>query len=119
MKSRDDLLESFKAETLAKLAEFCKSSEYPAYLKKLIIQGLIKIEESTVDILTRAEDRALVQKILPEAVAEYKSLMTAAGHSVDPKVVISDITLQTKTCNGGVVLTALTGRIVLNQTVDE
>lgn len=46
--------------------------------------------------------------------------MTAAGHTnINPKVTISDITLPSKGCNGGVVLSALGGRILLNQTVDE
>lgn len=119
MKARDDLLESLKKETLEKLAAFCRSPEYPAYVKKLIIQGLIKIEESVVEIQCRAEDKNIVAKILPEAIAEFRTIMTNAGHSVNPKVTLSDVAIPAKICNGGVILTALRGRIVLNQTVDE
>jgi len=119
MKARDDLLETLKKETLEKLAAFCKGPEYPAYVKKLIVQGLVKIEEQEVEIQARAEDKAIVARVLPEALQEYKQLMTAAGHTVSPKVTVSDRPLPTKAINGGVVLTALNARIVLNQTVDE
>eukprot|EP01036_Dinobryon_divergens_P032963 gene32963-42656_t len=119
MKARDDLLESLKKETTEKLAVFCKSQDYPSFVKKLIVQGLIKIEEQEVEIQCKAEDKAIVSKVLPEAIAEFKSLMTAAGHSVTPKVRLSDNVLSSKTTTGGVVLTALNNRIVLSQTVDE
>jgi vacuolar-type H+-ATPase subunit E/Vma4 len=46
--------------------------------------------------------------------------MTAAGHSVQaPKVTISETALPSKSVAGGVILSALNGRIILNQTLDE
>jgi hypothetical protein len=33
---------------------------------------------------------------LPEALAEFKSLMTAAGHNVNPKVTLSESVLPAK-----------------------
>ena len=81
MKARDELLEVhdilvscidiyclvskvLKKETTEKLAAFCKSQEYPAFVKKLIIQGLIKIEEQEVEIQCKAEDKAIVSKVV-------------------------------------------------------
>lgn len=122
MNARDTLLEQLKKETLEKLAAFCKGPQYPGYLKKLIVQGLIKIEETNVEILARAEDKATVARVLGEALSEYRSVMSAAGHTgarLNPNVTISDTPIPAKGCNGGVILTALNGRIVLNQTVDE
>lgn len=119
MKDRDELLEKLKAEALAKLAKVCKGAEYPAILKKLIVQGLVKIEESTVEVACRPEDKAIVTRILPEAVAEFRALMTAGGHSVSPRVSISDTPLSSNQTVGGVILTALQNRIVLNQTMEE
>lgn len=119
MKSRDELLEQLKAESLAELSAFCKSAGYADFVKKLIVQGLIKIEEQTVEVHTRAEDKAIASKVLPDAIAEFKYLMAAAGRSVNPKVTVSDQSVPTKSCNGGIMLTAHNGRIVLNQTVDE
>jgi len=46
------------------LGVYCKSPEYPTFLKKLIVQGLIKIEEQVVEIQARAEDKAIVAKIV-------------------------------------------------------
>ena len=53
-----------KKETLAKLAAFSKGPDYPAFITKLIVQGLIKIEEETVEIQSRAEDKATVAKVV-------------------------------------------------------
>jgi V-type H+-transporting ATPase subunit E len=80
---------------------------------------LIKIEESVVEIQTRAEDKDAVAGVLKEAVAEYKRLMTEAGHTVNPQVKISNHVLPSKSIGGGIILSALDNRIVLNQTVDE
>lgn len=119
MKARDDLLQQLKAEALAKLAAFTKSAEYGQYLKNLIIQGLIKIEEPIVEIQARQEDKALVAKLVPSAVDEYKALMQGAGHHVQPTVTVSEVALSSKQVTGGVLLSALGGRIILDQTMDE
>jgi V-type H+-transporting ATPase subunit E len=119
MKSRDDLLEALKKETLVKLGAFCKTSEYPAFLTKLIVQGLVKIEEPIVEVQCRPEDKAIVTTILPAAVAQFKALMNAAGHNVKPQVTLSTNQLSSKAINGGICLTACNNRIILDQTVDE
>jgi V-type H+-transporting ATPase subunit E len=64
MKSRDDLLESLKTDCLNKLGAVSKQADYSNLLKKLIIQGLIKIEEHVVEIQCRAEDKKLVEKVV-------------------------------------------------------
>jgi V-type H+-transporting ATPase subunit E len=97
MKARDDLLETMKKECLEKLANYCKGPDYPVFLKKLIVQGLIKIEEQVVEVQCRQEDKAIVNRVLAEAVNEYKALMTAAGHPpLNPRVTISDSSLPSK-----------------------
>ena len=60
-------MQQLKTEALAKLAAFTKSAEYPALLKNLIVQGLIKIEEPEVQIQARAEDKALVARVVRDA----------------------------------------------------
>lgn len=119
MKARDDMLERLKSEAAERLAGFATTPQYPTFLKKLIIQGLIKIEEQAVEVQCRAEDTAVVTRILPEAVSEYRALMSAAGFTVNPRVALSKTTIPTKGCTGGVMLTACDGRIVVNQTADE
>lgn len=96
MKARDELLEQLRKETLEKLAAYCKSPEYPNFVKKLIIQGLIKIEESEVQIQCRAEDKQIVSRVLGEAITEFRSLMASAGHQVNPRVTISDTAIPAK-----------------------
>lgn len=120
MKARDDLLETLKQECATKLAAVSQGKNYGALLKQLIIQGLIKIEEDVVEIQVRSEDHAKVNKVLPEAINEYKRVMNEAGHtSINPRVTLSTSFIPSKGCSGGVILTACGGRIVLNQTLDE
>jgi hypothetical protein len=57
-------LQTLKKDTLEELAAFCKSPAYPEFVKKLIVQGLIKIEEDTVEIHARTEDQAIVKKVV-------------------------------------------------------
>lgn len=122
MKSRDELLEQLKADCLGKLGSVSSAPSYPRLLQSLIVQGLIKIEEQVVEIQCRAEDKAIVTKVLPEALKEYQQAMKENGHTVrgvNPKVTISNTVLPSKSCCGGVILTACYNRIVLNQTLDE
>ncbi len=72
-----------------------------------------------VQVQARAEDRSTLSKVLPEAVAEFKTLMSKTGVTVNPQVTISDQTIDSKSCRGGIILSALDGRLVINQTVDE
>ena len=119
MKARDDLLEKLKKNCSEKLIAFSSSPQYPTMIKQLIVQGLIKIEEQTVEIQCRPDDKALVTRVLPDALNEYRTLMTGAGHKVNPKVTVSKTPITNKGCTGGVILTALDGKIMLNQTTDE
>ena len=123
MKARDQLLEDLKRECSQQLAQVSSNaSSYASLLKNLIIQGLIKIEEQEVEVQCRPEDKAVVSKLLPSAIADYSAIMKAKGHAergAKPKVSISATDLPSKGCAGGVVLTACNNRIVLNQTLDE
>lgn len=119
MKHRDQLLEKLKQDTLAKLEQFSSNpNQYKEFLKQIIIQGLIKIEEDVVQLQVRPNDKEAVNSILADAISTFKSLMTKAGHPErNIRVTISDIPLQKS--RGGLILTALNNRIVVNQTVEE
>lgn len=69
-------LQQLKSECLEKLATVTKASEYPALLQKLIVQGLIKIEEPIVEIIARAEDKAIVSRIVSVFHIEYHEIST-------------------------------------------
>ena len=57
-------LQALKKEAVEKLATFCKGPEYPNFVRKLIVQGLIKIEEQEVEIQCRPEDKTIVTKVV-------------------------------------------------------
>lgn len=119
MKARDDLLQKLKKEALERLEGFTTTPQYSNMIKKLIIQGLIKMEEAIVEVQYREADKATVSRVLPEAVQEYKQLMANAGVNVNVQVSLAKTPIPNKSCSGGIILTALDGKIVLNQTSDE
>lgn len=120
MKHRDDLLQGLLQEAGAKCAIVARGQNYPQLLQKLIVQGLIKIEENDVEVFCRAEDLATVEKILPDAVKEYVDILKReSGVTLHPNVTVSSEPtrfLSEKTY-GGVLLTALNGKIVCDNTM--
>eukprot|EP00339_Tiarina_fusa_P016114 CAMPEP_0117042102 /NCGR_PEP_ID=MMETSP0472-20121206/29348_1 /TAXON_ID=693140 ORGANISM="Tiarina fusus, Strain LIS" /NCGR_SAMPLE_ID=MMETSP0472 /ASSEMBLY_ACC=CAM_ASM_000603 /LENGTH=222 /DNA_ID=CAMNT_0004753267 /DNA_START=89 /DNA_END=757 /DNA_ORIENTATION=+ len=120
MKIRDDLLGTLISEAGAKCAVVTRGQNYPQLLQKLIVQGLIKIEENEVIIFCRGEDVATVTGILDAAVAEYVDLMKRES-SVTLTPVVSLNTDRSKdlpeSSYGGVLLTAANGRIKCDNTM--
>ena len=120
MKIRSDLLDTLIKEAGAKCAVVARGNNYPQLLQKLIVQGLIKIEENTVELFCRKEDVGTVEKILPKAVAEYVEIMQReSGVKLSPKVSVNadrskDLSDAT---HGGVLLTAVQGKIVCDNTL--
>jgi V-type H+-transporting ATPase subunit E len=89
-------------------------------LQKLIVQGLIKIEENDVVIFCRKEDSATVKKILPAAVQEYVEIIKRESSvTLKPKVTLNEDSSKDlpETSYGGVMLTALDGKIVCDNTM--
>jgi len=120
MKVRDDLLNNLISEAGQKCAMVTRGTNYPQLLQKLIVQGLIKIEETTVTIYCRGEDMATVKSILPAAVDEYVEIIEKeSGIKLAPKVSIN--TNESKNLPdssfGGVTLTAINGKIVCDNTM--
>mmetsp|Transcript_21564 Transcript_21564/g.30039 ORF Transcript_21564/g.30039 Transcript_21564/m.30039 type:complete len:222 (+) Transcript_21564:113-778(+) len=120
MKIRDELLQTLLQEGGAKLAVVAKGQNYPQLLQKLIVQGLIKIEEKEVTIYCRSEDVETVSKILPDAVQEYVDIMeNESTVKLDPIVKVNedrhrDLPDHTY---GGIMLTAVAGKIVCDNTL--
>jgi len=120
MALRDDLLTSLMKEASSKCKVVADGSNYAALLQKLIVQGLIKIEELEVTVYCRKEDVVTVTKVLPAAVKEYVTIMQKeSGVMLKPNVVVnkdSKFDLP-ESSNGGVKLTALSGKIVCDNTM--
>lgn len=119
MKAREGLLGSASSGALDKLGAITKKPEYANLLKELLLQGLIKINEQNVQVLARAEDKAVLARVLSEAVAEYKAILKTKGSTLNPHVTISEQVIDSKSCRGGIILSALEGKVVINQTLDE
>jgi len=123
MKIRDELLTTLVAGAKESVAALVKTPAYPELMKKLIIQGLIKIEEEEVVVQCRKADVPVCQKVVAAAVKDYKDIIFKATEStVDPKVTVNDNEkkmLPDHSCCGGIVLTALHGRIVCDNTLDQ
>ena len=120
MKLRDDMLQQLIADAGAKLGVVARGDNYPQLLQKLIVQGLIKIEENEVTIYCRTEDSAAVSKVLPDAIAEYVEIMKReSGITLKPVVSINSNAAKnlSDSSYGGVVLTACAGKIVCDNTL--
>ena len=120
MQIRDGLLNTLIAEAGAKCAVVARGNNYPQLLQKLIVQGLIKIEENEVVIYCRSEDVPLVEKVLPAAIKEYVEIIERESSvKLTPAVTLNPD--RTKDLNessyGGVMLTAINGKIVCDNTM--
>jgi len=121
MKAREEMLENLKRETLAKLSVMTKTPAYNKLLRGLIVEGLVKLEESEVQVMAREEDVSAVKKVLKEATAEATKKLAEKANAANQikSVTVSSKFLPSKGCTGGVVLVAAGGKIDLDQTLDE
>jgi len=120
MRVRDDLLNQLLADAATKLGVVARGQNYPHLLQKLIVQGLIKIEENTVIVYCRIDDKPVVEKVLADAVAEYVEIMEReSGIKLTPNVSLNtDATKELPdSTHGGVVLTSCAGKIVCDNTM--
>jgi V-type H+-transporting ATPase subunit E len=120
MQLRDELLNTLVSEAGAKCAVVARGNNYPQLLQKLIVQGLIKIEENEVKVYCRAEDVKMVAKVLPAAIKEYVEIIERES----TVKLTPDVTLnadRTKDLNnstyGGIMLTAIQGKIICDNTM--
>lgn len=122
MKLRDELLTKLVSTARESVAGVSNTPAYPDLIKRLIVQGLIKIEEEEVNILCREADIPVCEKVLAAAAAEYvEAIKSATGQVVTPKLKINKDpkkVLPDHKCSGGVCLTACNGRIVCDNTLD-
>lgn len=114
LKVREDHVRNVLDEARKRLGEVTKDTHrYTEILKTLILQGLYQLFEHPVVIRSRAQDRHLVESIIPEMAQEYKA---QSGKDITLKVDM-DNALPAETC-GGVELHALRGKIKINNTLE-
>lgn len=119
--ARDELLQKLNQEAKARLVTAASSNAtaYSNLLKGLIKQGLNRLSgENKINILCRPQDLAVVQKIGPVAAQEVVAEARAAG-AVRELAVTVEADQALGTSAGGVVLSALEGRIRCNNLLEE
>lgn len=74
---RNVLFENLKSETLEKIKGFAKADNqaYRDLLKKLILQGAIKLLEEHVILRIRKTDQGFVEKFFPDIEREYREYL--------------------------------------------
>jgi len=123
LKAREEAIQKVLEEAHKNLSKLSKSPAYRELLKKLIVQGLLKLEEDKVTIVARKEDLTLVESVLKDVQDEYsKKSSKKVQLSVDKNVFLppgpENATNQLETCSGGVLLSAYDGKILCSNTLD-
>lgn len=103
---RNNLLEDLKRDLDVKLRAVIKDqNKYRDLLKKLIVQGLIRLLEKRVTIKCRREDVELVNSVLEEVSAEYiKFMKDNVNRDVEVELEVTDKLYLNDEDIGGVVL---------------
>eukprot|EP01128_Nolandella_sp_AFSM9_P012374 TRINITY_DN9214_c0_g1_i1.p1 TRINITY_DN9214_c0_g1~~TRINITY_DN9214_c0_g1_i1.p1 ORF type:complete len:242 (-),score=94.55 TRINITY_DN9214_c0_g1_i1:194-877(-) len=124
LKARDAGLQKILAATREKLDDVSKRPEYKDLLVSLILQGITRFESREIDVLARPEDQELAATAIAAAKAAYQK---SSGESVT--LTLSKILLPPspknagaktlKTCSGGIILTALSGKVTVDNTLDK
>lgn len=125
LKEREEVMGEALRSASAQLHKLgdAKDPKYKARLEALVLQGLIKLEEDEVTVNVRKCDEALVQSVLHSAAAAYTSKTgRAVKVSIDTTVYLPGPRAEAgegkEFCSGGVVLSAMNGRIVCDNTLD-
>ncbi|KAG6551035.1 hypothetical protein Mapa_007268 [Marchantia paleacea] len=125
LQAQDDLVRAMKAEAEKQLVSVSEDSDaYAQLLKSLIVQGLYRLKEPSVQLRCREQDYGLVESVLDDAKTEY---MAKVQTEDSPVVVVDGQTFLPGPpeegqpgpfCTGGVVLASKDGRIVCENTLD-
>lgn len=123
MNARQDVILKIKDDSKDSLKQRVQGDKnhYKGMLKKLIVQGLIKMMEKSILIRCRSEDNDVVSSVLSEAATEFSKLIKDECN-VDFKTNVEFDkynTLPDNVCSlGGVILSAQGGSILCNNTLD-
>lgn len=124
LQAQDDLVRAMREAAEKQLASVSTDShQYKHLLKGLIVQGLLRLREPSLQLRCREDDLELVHGVLEAAKNEYKEKTNTEfveihvdGHKfLPPGPGSKDAGLF---CTGGVVLASKDGRIVCENTLD-
>ena len=118
-KYRSELIERLRADLDERIKTTLKDKQkYKAFLKELILQGLVRLLETNVKIRSTKNDLELIRELLPEVKQEYAKFMK---EKIDKDVTI-ELTLFEKSFlseeyMGGVILYCNNNKIVFDNSI--
>ena len=95
---------------------------YKAVMTKLIVQGLIKLLETDVNIVCRKVDVSLVKEITAAAIKEFTTMMTEQTiryKNLNVTITVDEKYFLPSYIIGGVMLTAFKSKIRVDNTLDK
>lgn len=87
---------------------------YANFVKNSILQGLYSIADRNIKLRVRETDIDIVNAQIPLATQEYRQRMKS-----DVKIIIDPLHTLPNNSSGGVVITALDGKISIDNTIEE
>mmetsp|Transcript_20769 Transcript_20769/g.48204 ORF Transcript_20769/g.48204 Transcript_20769/m.48204 type:complete len:226 (+) Transcript_20769:101-778(+) len=120
IKARQDVLAKIGDESKQALADELKDQgKYKEFITKLIVQGLLMLLESEVEVQCRASDDALVQSCFQAAQETYSKIISqSSGATKTVKLALDKETKLSPACLGGVVLACQKRTICIDNTID-
>jgi len=114
LKARDDHVNSVLEEAKGKLVHIVSDKQkYTKILESLLTQGLCQLLEPQVFVRCRQVDLAIVESIIPPALAKYKSMV---GKETAVKLDTENWLSKDKT--GGLEILAMKGKIKVDNTLE-
>merc|ERR1712070_1224135 len=122
MLSREELMKTLLVDARKQVSKVTSDGgKYGKLLQKLIVQGLVKLDETDVVIYTIAKDQGAVKKVIEAAKKEYVALMKAeCGEDVKCKIAVNEEAKKMLPDSriGGVFLTGYGGRLTCDNTLE-
>jgi len=122
MVAREALMKGLIVEARQKVTKVTQdSNKYSKLLQKLIVQGLVKLDEVDVIVYCLQKDVGAVKKVIEGAKKEYVTLMKAeCGDDLKVKISVNEVAKKHLPDSriGGVFLTGFGGRLTCDNTLE-
>merc|ERR1712187_585148 len=120
IKARQEVMGKIQEDVKKALVDQMKSeSVAKPFVTKLIVQGLLMLLESEVEIRCKESDAKLVEAVLADAAAQYsKVIQTETKASKTCKLSVNKKEFLPASIVGGVVLACQGGKITIDNTID-
>merc|ERR1712048_634098 len=120
IKARQEVMGKIQEDVKTKLAQQMKDdAAAKPFVTKLIVQGLLMLLESEVEIRCREKDKALVEGVLGAAAAQYSKIIeTETKAKKACKLTLNKSQFLPADLLGGVVLACQSGKITIDNTID-